>query len=84
MRNAFTRQWSTDIDGLTQNLAAEQARFEVAQATDDTDVAAVIVGEAADLVRCREPAQTTLHRMISQAEGQLRHISRLVEPATKD
>lgn len=78
MRNAFTRRWSADIDGLTQNLAAEQARFEAAQAADDTDVAAVIVGEAADLVQYREPAQATLHRMISQAENRLRHISQLV------
>ncbi len=80
MRNDFTRQWSTDIDGLTRNLAAEQARFEAAQVADDTNVAAVIVGEAADLVRSCEPAQTTLHRMISQAENRLRNIGRLVEP----
>lgn len=84
IRNAFTRQWSADIDGLTRNFAAEQARFEVAQVADDTDVAAVIVGEAVDLVRFREPARTTLHRMISQAEDRLRHISQLVEPITKD
>lgn len=84
MRNVFTRQWSADIDGLTRNLAAEQARFEIAQVADDTDVAAVIVGEAADLVRLREPAETTLHRMISQAEDRLRHIGRLVEPITED
>lgn len=84
MRNAFTRQWSADIDGLTRNLAAEQARFEVAQVADDSDVAAVIVGEAADLVWFREPAQTTLHRMISQAENHLRHISQLIEPIAKD
>ena len=84
MRNAFTRQWSADIGGLTRNLAAEQARFEAAQVADDTDIAAVIVGEAADLVRFREPAQTTIHRMISQAEDRLRHISQLVEPITED
>jgi len=84
MRNAFTRRWSADIDGLTHNLAAEQARFEAARATDDTDVVAVIVGEAADLIQSREPAQTTLHRMMSQAENRLRHISQLVEPVAKD
>jgi nitronate monooxygenase len=82
MRNAFTRQWSTDIDGLTRNLAAEQARFETAQMADDTDIAAVIVGEAADLVRFREPAEITLHRMVSQAESRLRLMGRLVEPVT--
>jgi len=84
MRNAFTRQWSADIDGLTQNLAAEKERFEASRTADDTDVAAVIVGEAADLIRSREPAQATLHRMISQAEHRLRRVGQLVEPITKD
>lgn len=84
MRNTFTRRWSGDTGGLTQNLAEEQARFEAARAEDDTDVAAVIVGEAADLIRFREPAQATLHRMISQAEDRLRRIGQLVEPLSKD
>jgi nitronate monooxygenase len=84
MRNAFTRRWSADLDGLIQNLAEEQARFKAAWAAGDTDVAAVIVGEAVDLVRLREPAQVTLHRMISQAEDRLRCIGRLAEPIAED
>lgn len=84
MRNAFTRQWSGDIDGLTRNLAPEQARYETARVADDMDVAAVIVGEATDLVRIREPAQTTLHRMIVQAEDQLRRIGQLIDPITRE
>ncbi|WP_120498955.1 nitronate monooxygenase [Roseovarius sp. EL26] len=84
MRNSFTRRWSEDIDGLARNLAEEQARFDAAWAADDTDIAAVIVGEAADLIRLREPAQTTLYRMISQAEDRLQRIGRLVEPITED
>ena len=84
MRNAFTRRWSKDEDGFTQNLAEEQARFEAASAAGDTDVAAVIVGEAADLIRLREPAQVTLHGMISLAEDRLRCIGRLAEPIAED
>ena len=83
MRNSFTRRWSEDIEGLRQNLAEEQARFEAAWAADDTDIAAVIVGEAADLIRAIEPAQDTLHGMMLQAEDRLRRISRLVEPNSK-
>ena len=83
MRNAFTHQWSEDIGGLKQNLAEEQARFEAAREVNDTDIAPVIVGEAADLIRTIEPAQDTLHGMISQAEDRLRHLSRLVEPNSK-
>ncbi len=83
MRNSFTRRWSADMDGLSQNLAEEQARFNAASAAGDIDVAAVIVGEAADLIRLREPAQATLHRMISQAEDRLQCLGRLVEPPTE-
>lgn len=83
MRNSFTRRWSKDIEGLRQNLAEQQARFEVAWAADDTDIAAVIVGEAADLVRAIEPAHDTLHGMISQAEDRLRCLSRFVDLKTE-
>jgi nitronate monooxygenase len=78
LRNSFTRRWSEDIEGLRQNLPEEQARFSVARAADDTNIAAVIVGEAADLVRRREPAKTILDRMISQAEERLRSLAGLV------
>ncbi len=84
MRNAFTRRWSADMDGLMQNLSEEQARFEAASAAGDTDVAAVIVGEAADLIRAIEPAQDTLHGMISQAEDRLWRIGRLADPIEED
>jgi len=80
MRNAFTRQWRGDMAGLRKNLVQEQARFEAATAAGDMDVAAVIVGEAADLVQASEPAQATLHRMIAQAEDRMRGLGRLVEP----
>ena len=83
MSNSFTDRWSSDIGGLRQNLAGEQARFEAARAADDIDIAPVIVGEAADLIRAIDPAQDTLHRMIAQAEDHLRRISRLVEPNSK-
>lgn len=84
MRNTFTRQWSADVDGLVQNIEVEKERFEASRMADDTDVAAVIVGEAADLIRCREPAQATLHRMISQAEHRLHRVGQLIELVTKD
>lgn len=84
MRNSFTRRWSADMDGLRENLAAEQAHFEAASTAGDIDTAAVIIGEAADLIRGREPAQVTLKKMISQAEDRLRCLSRLVEPIKED
>jgi nitronate monooxygenase len=84
MRNSFSHRWSTDLEGLTQNLAQEQDRFKTASLAGDIDVAAVIVGEAVDLVRTRGPAQTTLHGMISQAEDRMRCLSQYMDPLTKD
>ena len=80
MRNSFTHRWSKDIEGLRQNLSEEQARFDAASTAGDSSIAAVIVGEAADLIRAIEPAQDTLHRMILQAEDRLLRIGRLVGP----
>ena len=84
MRNTFTRRWSGDIVGLRENLAEEQTRFNAASAAGDTDVAAVIVGEAADLIRAQETAQATLHGMISQAEDCLRCLGRYVAHLKED
>lgn len=84
MRNAFTKRWSADMIGLSENLAAEQARFEAASTAVDIDTAAVIIGEAADLIRTRGPAQVTLHGMTSQAEDRLRCLCRFVEPLKED
>lgn len=84
MRNTFTQRWSEDIEGLVQNLSIEQARFRAAQAADDTDISAVIVGEACDLILRREPAHATLLNMISQAEDRIRRTGLLVQSATLD
>jgi len=84
MRNTFTQRWSEDIEGLAQNLSKEQTRFRAAQAADDTDYSAVIVGEACDLILHCEPAQATLLNMISQAEDCIWRISSLVQSAKSD
>ncbi|MGC1497730.1 MAG: nitronate monooxygenase [Sulfitobacter sp.] len=83
MRNSFTHKWSADIGGLKHNLPEEQARFKTAQTMEDTDIAPVIVGEAADLIRAIEPAQNTLHRMVLQAQDRLQRMSNLIEPNHK-
>ncbi|MGH1357481.1 MAG: NAD(P)H-dependent flavin oxidoreductase [Burkholderiaceae bacterium] len=79
MRNSFTRQWSGNIAGLTENLMQEQARFEAARAADNTDISAVIVGEAADLVRRRESAQQTLQKIVREADTRLQALARMVD-----
>jgi nitronate monooxygenase len=84
MRNAFTRRWSADMVGLSRNIAKEQKRFKAATAAGDMDVAAVIVGEAVDLIRTRASAEVILCGMMSQAEDRLLCLTRLVEAIKKD
>ena len=83
MRNSFTRKWSENVNGLAENLAVEQIRFETAQEFDDPDIAAVIVGEAADLVCCKEPARAILNRTISDAETNILRINQLVDSTSE-
>lgn len=80
MRNAFTRRWSGNLDGLARNLEEEKIRFQTASDADDTDIAAVIVGEAADLICTREPARKIVDRMVAEATDCLQHLGRLVTP----
>lgn len=79
LRNDFTEQWSNDLDGLRRNLDREQARFDGASAAGRIDIAAVIVGEAIDMVRAIEPAGHIVKRMISEAEKSLSHAFGLVQ-----
>lgn len=80
MRNAFTRRWSGNLDGLARNLENEQVRFQTAQDADDTDIAAVIVGEAVDLICSREPAWRIVDRMIAEATDCLQHLESRTTP----
>lgn len=84
LRNSFSRQWSGDMAGLNQNLATERARFNAALAAEDTDIAPVIVGEAADLIHARRSAKAILHEMMAQAEDRVRCLGSSVAPIKED
>jgi nitronate monooxygenase len=71
LRNAFSDQWGEDFDGLRRNAAGEAARYARARDAGDTDIAAVIVGEAAGLVHGVEPAEQIVRRIADQAEALL-------------
>jgi nitronate monooxygenase len=60
LRNGF--------DGLRRNASFEQPNYAEAREAGDTDVAAVIVGEAVDLVHTEETASYILSRICSDAE----------------
>ncbi|CEJ09924.1 Nitronate monooxygenase [bacterium YEK0313] len=71
LANGFSRQWHGDLPGLQANLAAEQARYEQARQAGNTDIAAVIIGEGADMVRAVEPAEAIVRRITAEAEQAL-------------
>ena len=78
MRNDFTRRWSQNLNGLARDLKKEQIRFQTAHDADDTSIAPVIVGEAADLIYTREPVLRIIDRMVAETNDGLQKLCRLI------
>lgn len=72
LRNAFTVRWSRDLTGLKANIDTERQRFLAARDAGNTDIAAVIVGEAGDLVREQLSAGDVVRNMVADAESRIR------------
>ncbi len=70
LENSFTRRWQADPERLRAD-PQEVARYARARDNGDFDTAAVIAGEAADLVRAVEPAGRIVERMVREAEALL-------------
>lgn len=68
LRNAFSDQWSENFDGLRRDAANQTARYAKARDEGDTDISAVIVGEAAGLIHGIQPAEHIVQRIADQAE----------------
>ena len=71
LENAFTRRWRAEPERL-RGEAGEIERYGRARDAGDFDTAAVIAGEAADLVRAVEPGGRIVERMVEEAEALLR------------
>ncbi len=71
LRNPFIARWHGDLDALRQAAATEKPRYLKAATDGDTDVAAVIVGEAADLITADLGAAEIVTRMAADAEARL-------------
>lgn len=68
LRNAHAERWlGREID-LLQQIEEEAARYAVAREAGDFDVAAVIAGEAVDLIDDVLPAAAIVERVVSGAE----------------
>ncbi|MBI3451399.1 MAG: nitronate monooxygenase [Rhodospirillales bacterium] len=83
LENAFSRRWGADLGGLRDKLAAEQRRYAEAREAGDFSTAAVIAGEAADLVRSVRPAAAIMADMVDGAAALLRDPPALRAPAQR-
>ena len=67
LRNDFSERWR-DRKGELQNQDQEATRYEQARGAGDFNTAAVIAGEAVDLIRGIPPAAEITERMVREAE----------------
>jgi nitronate monooxygenase len=71
VRNAHTQRWLGREVELLQNARAEAQRYAQAREAGDFDVAAVIAGEAAGLVKNVLPAESIVRSLVRDAESLL-------------
>jgi len=71
LRNAFFETWRGRETELLQHQAAEAARYEKARDAGDFDTAAVIAGEAVDMIFDIPPAGEVVERVAKEASALL-------------
>ena len=71
LRNAFAERWRGRETELLQRQDEEAARYAEARAAGDFDTAAVIAGEAVDLIADVPPAAEVVERMVREAAAVL-------------
>ena len=71
LRNEFSERWRGREPELIQHQETEAARYDQARAAGDFDTAAVIAGEAVDLIADIPPAAEIVERMAKEAEALL-------------
>ena len=68
LSNRFSDRWRDDIEGLRRSLDERKRDYQAAQEAGDFDTAAVIAGEAADLVRGVLPAELIVKSIVEGCE----------------
>jgi nitronate monooxygenase len=71
LKNPAIVQWDRDLDGLKARVDIEKPRYLKAAADGDTSVAAVIVGEAVDLITAERDAGDIISGMVADAGKRL-------------
>jgi len=74
--NAFHREWAEKPEALEADSAVQAQRYKDAAAAGDADVAAVIVGEAIDLVHEIRPAAEIVRSIGQDAERRIAALAR--------
>ena len=82
LRNTYAERWFGHEDELLRN-EAELARYAAARGDDNFDVAAVIAGESAGLIREISGAGTVIDLMVRDAGVLLANASSAVKPDAK-
>ena len=68
LRNHYTQRWANDVPALKAAIAKESISYAQARTSGDFDVAATIVGEAADLVQTIRPAAQIIQLLVDQCD----------------
>ncbi len=71
LRNEFSERWRGREAELMQNQAAEAARYDTARESGDFDTAAVIAGEAVDMIADIPSAAEVVERIATEAAALL-------------
>lgn len=71
LQNAFSERWRGRETELLQRQATEALSYDAARAAGDFDTAAVIAGEAVDLIDDIPAAGAIVHRIATEAEALL-------------
>ncbi|MBN8984148.1 MAG: nitronate monooxygenase, partial [Rhizobiales bacterium] len=71
LKNPAIVQWDRDLASLKSKVATEKPRYLQAAADGDTNVAAVIVGEAVDLINAEQGAAEIVANMVAGATKRL-------------
>lgn len=71
LKNAFTRRWHDDIEGLLAVADEQAAMWREAWNAGDTTTANTFVGEATGLINAVLPAGEIVRSMVAQAEQRL-------------
>jgi nitronate monooxygenase len=71
LRNSFTERWRGREAELLQHQDEEAARYAKGSAAEDFNTAAVIAGEAVDLITDIPPAAEVIERTVTKAAALL-------------